>query len=70
MVNPCEKPPQPAPLGPLRRLMADESAATSLEWALLLAAIALPGYFILKTTLNVLVGHYQMMTMLNSLPFP
>ncbi len=70
MQSPCEKTPVVAPAGFLRRLLADESAATSLEWALLLAAIALPGYFILRTTLNVLVGHYQMMTMLNSLPFP
>lgn len=52
------------------RLLCDEQAATTLEWSLLLAAIALPSYFIIRLALDSLVGHYQMMTVLNSLPFP
>jgi len=48
----------------------EESAATMLEWALLLAAIGLPSYWIIKLALNTLVAHYQMMTTINSLPFP
>lgn len=48
----------------------DEQGATTLEWALLLAAIALPSYWLMQLALNVLVGHYQMMTTLNALPFP
>jgi len=52
------------------KLLADQSGATSLEWALLLAAIGLPAWFILNGALNLLVAHYRMMTMINSLPFP
>lgn len=51
-------------------LIADEQAATTLEWALLLAVIALPSYYIIRLALESLVGHYQMMTAINSLPFP
>ncbi len=54
----------------LQGLMRDESGAVTLEWALLLAAIALPSWYIIKLCLTTLIGHYQMMTMLNSLPFP
>jgi len=52
------------------RLLGDEQGATSLEWALLLGAIAIPSYLIIMTLLRTLVGYYQMMTTLNSLPFP
>lgn len=48
----------------------DEAGATTLEWALLLAAIGLPAYWITQLALNVLVGHYNMMTAINALPFP
>jgi hypothetical protein len=41
-----------------------------LEWTLLMGAIALPGYFIIKMALAVLIAHYQMVTTLNALPFP
>jgi hypothetical protein len=53
-----------------RRLVADESGATTLEWALLLAAIGIPSFFIMLVALNILVEHYRMLGMLNSLPFP
>ncbi len=52
------------------RSLADESGATSLEYALLLAAIAIPSYWAIKFALAALTGHYQMMTTINSLPFP
>ena len=48
----------------------DETGATTLEWALLLAAIALPSYWLMQLAMNVLIGHYRMMTTLNALPFP
>jgi hypothetical protein len=48
----------------------DESAATALEWTLLLAAIAIPSYFIIKLALAALIGHYQLITSINALPFP
>ena len=51
-------------------LIEDEAGATTLEWTLLVAAIALPGYFVMMFALDLLVAHYQMMTTLNALPFP
>jgi hypothetical protein len=53
-----------------RRLTANQDGATTLEWTLLMGAIALPGYFIIKMALAVLIAHYQMVTTLNALPFP
>jgi len=44
--------------------------ATMLEWALLLAAVALPSYFIMRIALEALIGHYRMVTTVNGLPFP
>ena len=54
----------------LRRLLAEQAGATTLEWALLLGVIAIPSYYIIQMALNVLVTHYQMITTLNALPFP
>jgi len=54
----------------IRELGGDEAGATTLEWALLLAAIALPSYFILRMALAALVDYYRMMTLINALPFP
>jgi len=54
----------------LRRLVAEQNGATTLEWALLLVAIAIPSYYIITTALETLLGHYRMMTTLNALPFP
>jgi hypothetical protein len=42
----------------------------TIEWSLVLAAVALPMYFVLMLLLDVLVGHYQMVTYLQTLPFP
>lgn len=53
----------------LRRLMGSEQGATTLEWALLLAGIGLPSYFIMVFLLNILREHYRMITFVNSLPF-
>jgi Flp pilus assembly pilin Flp len=53
-----------------RAVLDDQTGATTLEWALLLAAIALPSWFIIRTALATLVGHYRMMAALNALPFP
>lgn len=51
-------------------LWRDERAGVSLEWALLLAAVALPGYLAVRLALSALAGHYEMMTTINGLPFP
>ena len=53
-----------------RNLAKNQRGATMLEWTLLLAAIALPSYFIINMVLSALVGQYRMMTTLNGLPFP
>lgn len=59
-----------SPKEPAKRLAGDNSGATTLEWALLLGAIALPSYFIIRMALETLVEYYRMMTTLNGLPFP
>lgn len=54
----------------LRSLLSDEQGATTLEYALLLAAIGIPSWYVVQTAIYALIGHYQMMTAINSLPFP
>ena len=44
--------------------------ATALEWTLLLAAIALPSYFLVLLGLNILTAHYDLLRTVNALPFP
>lgn len=50
--------------------LKDESGTTTLEWLLLLGAIALPSVYIFTVCLATIVDYYRMMTTLNSLPFP
>ena len=47
-----------------------QRGATTLEWTLLVAAIALPSYGIILLGLETLFAHYRMITTLNGLPFP
>ena len=51
-------------------LRGGERGATMLEWVLLLAAVALPSYFIIQLGLQTVFGHYQLVTTINGLPFP
>jgi hypothetical protein len=51
-------------------LADDESGATTLEWTLLVAGIAIPAWLIMNFALNLLVAHYWMLTTLNALPVP
>ncbi len=53
-----------------RSLRGHDRGATTLEWALLLAAIALPSYFIIRLGLALLFTHYRLVTTINGLPFP
>ena len=39
-------------------------------WSLVLAAVALPMYFVFKVLLDVLVAHFQMVSFLQTIPFP
>jgi len=52
------------------RALADASAQMTVEWALVLAAVVLPMYFVLALCVNLLVAHYQMVTFMETLPFP
>ena len=54
----------------MARLAWDRSGATTVEFALLLAAIALPAYWMFQVALGWLVANYQMVTFLNGWPFP
>lgn len=54
----------------LLRCHQDERGATTLEYTLLIAVIALPAYGIIRVALAALIGQYQMLVMLNGLPFP
>ena len=54
----------------LNRLRRDQRGQTALEWTLLLGAIALPSYFIIRMGVQILIAHYQMVATLNSLPMP
>jgi len=55
---------------PLKNIAADQSGATTLEWTLLLAAIGIPSYFIIRMLLLIVADTYRMNTALNALPFP
>ena len=54
----------------LRRLGRNIRGATMLETVLLLAAIAIPSYLIIRLALRALLGFYHMMVTLIELPFP
>ena len=54
----------------LRRLMRSQRGATMLETVLLLAAIAIPSYVIIRLALRALLGFYHMVVTLLELPFP
>jgi hypothetical protein len=53
-----------------RLLRRDNAGQMTLEWALVLAAFALPMFFVIRVCMNVLVAHFQMVTFLETLPFP
>lgn len=48
----------------------DESGATTLEWSLLLATVAIPSYALIQLALAYLTDLYRAKAMLNALPFP
>lgn len=51
-------------------LSGNQGGATTLEWTLLLVAMALPSYLLIKISLDILLAHYRMISFINSLPFP
>ncbi|MEM6751310.1 MAG: hypothetical protein AAF612_12660 [Planctomycetota bacterium] len=54
----------------LRRMHCDTRGAATVEWALLAAAFVLQSYLVIRTGLDVLVAHYEMVTDLIALPTP
>ena len=52
------------------RLGRDETGQTTIEWALLLVAFVLPMIYVFRLLLAVLGKHYEMVTFLETLPFP
>ena len=56
--------------GRARSVWADQSGATMVETALLLAGIGIPSYYLFRLALWILLGHYEMITFLNGWPFP
>lgn len=53
-----------------RRLADDARGQMTVEWSLVLAAVALPMFFVIKLGTNLLVSHFQMVSFLETLPFP
>ena len=50
--------------------LGDQAGQTTVEWALLLVAFALPMVYVLARALDALAGHYAMVTFLETLPLP
>jgi hypothetical protein len=53
-----------------QRLHTDRLGQMTLEWALVLATVAIPMLVVFRICLAILVDKYRMMAMLNSLPCP
>ncbi len=54
----------------LAGFLADQRGQVALEYALILAAIAIPLLFVFRLCLRILVNNYRMVTFMNSMPFP
>ncbi len=53
-----------------RRLAVQEDGQVTIEWAMVMAAVALPFLLIFRVCLAILVAHFQMVSFMQSLPFP
>jgi len=54
----------------LRGLHRDQGGQATVEWVLVLVAFVIPTVAVLRVLLSTLVAHYQMVTFLETLPFP
>lgn len=54
----------------LPKRLRDDRGATMLEWCLLLAAVVIPAWVIIRIGLATLAGHYGLVTTINQMPFP
>jgi len=57
-------------LGMLRRLGRDQTGQTTLEYAILIAAVGVPAIAVFGWLLTILSETYRMVTFLELLPFP
>ena len=57
-------------LGMLRRLGRDQTGQTTLEYAILIAAVGVPAIVVFGWLLTILSETYRMVTFLELLPFP
>ena len=65
--------PVPAQLGKLChgwRLNSDARGQVTIEWALVMVVVALPMYFVFKVLLSTLVAHFQMVSLIETIPIP
>ena len=51
-------------------LASDQRGQSTLEWALLLGAFAIPMVWVIRVLLNVLAEHYRMVSFMETLPYP
>jgi len=51
-------------------LSADQAGQTTIEWALIIAAIGLPMLYVFGMLLGILSETYRMVTFVELLPFP
>jgi len=56
--------------GGLRRLHGDQAGQTTVEWVLLMAGFGIPMVWVFAQLLSLLAEHYNMVTFLETLPFP
>ena len=54
----------------LCELHGDAVGATTVEWALLLALVGVPSFWLFSVILNAVAELYRMVTFLETLPFP
>jgi len=54
----------------LRDVHRHQAGQVTIDWALVMAGVALPMYFVIRTCVNLLVAHFQMVTFMQTLPFP
>ncbi|MFW6132652.1 MAG: hypothetical protein ACOC8F_02055 [Planctomycetota bacterium] len=55
---------------PARTLHGDQDGATTVEWALVMAGIGLPLFWVFTMILEAVAEDYRMLTFLETLPLP
>lgn len=54
----------------IRELPADQAGQSTIEYALLLVAFALPMIYVIRVLLAVLEEHYRLVSFIETLPYP